>query len=154
MRALITAAVAAVLIVPAPLMAQQDAPKAEKHENVTFYEIVNVDFKPGMADEALDLIRKHFAPAVREAGTPGPVMQLEHRTGEWDVTFIWHMKRGPSEMEWKRSPESIKWEKKFVEMVGGEEKAREIGEKYESYIQRSNVTIAMQDDELMLSLNE
>lgn len=135
-------------------MAQQDAPRPEKHENVTFYEIVNVDFKPGMRGEALDIIKEHFAPAGVEAGNPGPVMHLEHRTGEWDMTVIRHMKRGPSEMEWKRTPESIKWEKKFVEMAGGREKAQDIYETYESYIQRSNVTIAMQDDELMVAFNQ
>lgn len=155
MRALVTAAVAAVLLVPAPVTAQQqDAPKSEKHDNVTWYEIVNVDFKPGMKAEALEIIREHFAPAGVQAGLPGPVMHLEHRTGEWDLTLVWHMKRGPGGMEWKNTPESIAWEKKFAEMAGGEKKARKISERYESYIERANVTVAMQDDELMLSLKQ
>lgn len=155
MRALLTAAVAAVLIVPtAPLMAQQDAPKPEKHENVTWYEIVNFDFKPGKTGEAMDIIEEYFVQAGMEAGVPGPVMHLEHRTGEWDLTAIWQMKRGPGEMEWKRTPEGIAWAEKFREMVGSEEKADEVFEEFESYIQRSNSTIAMQDDELMVSLKQ
>lgn len=64
------------------------------------------------------------------------------------------MKRGPGEMEWKRTPEGVAWQKKFAEIVGSEETAREIGERYSSYVDRSNVTIAMQGDELVASVQE
>lgn len=154
MRALFTAAVAAVLFVPAPLMAQQEEmAKAEKHENASWYAIEHIDFKPGQAEAALEIIKEHYAPAGAEAGTPGPVMHLEHRTGEWDLTVIWHMKGGPGDMEWKRSPDDVKWEEKFVEMVGGEKKAKEIGEEFASYVARSNTMIAMQDQAMMEAMS-
>lgn len=156
MRTLLTAAAAAVLLAPAPLMAQgqDEAPKPEKHENVTRYAIEHIDFVTGKRDAALEIIKKHYAPAGVEAGTPGPVMHLEHRTGEWDLTVIWHMKRGPEGMEWKRTPEDIAWEKKFVEMAGGEEEAKEIGEEFSSYIARSTSMIAMQDEKMMTAMSE
>lgn len=149
MRSLCVAAVAAMLVLPSTVAAQEEEPRPEKHENVTWYTIVEIDFVSGKRDAALDVIRNHFVPAAREAGTPAPVMQLEHRSGEWDLTVIWKMDRGPAGMEWKTTPEGIAWQKAFAEMAGGEEKAREIGETFESYIDRENVTISMQRDDLV-----
>lgn len=149
MRTFVTLAAAASLCLTAPLAAQEEAPKAEKHENVTWYAVTQIDFKPGKADAAKKIIREHYVPASEQAGTPGPVMALEHQTGEWDMTVIWHMKRGPGELEWKNTPEGAKWQAKFVEMAGGPEKAREIGEAFSSYIAREHVTIAMQSPDIV-----
>lgn len=149
MRVFLLAAVAASLVLPSSVAAQEEAPKPEKHENVTWYAVVDIDFVSGKRDAAMDIIREHFAPAAREAGTPGPVMQLQHRSGEWDLTLIWHMDRGPGGMEWKTTPEGLAWRKAFAERVGGEDKAREITETFDSYIARENVTLTMQDDDLV-----
>lgn len=158
MRALFTVAAAAVLMTPLSLAAQQAAQQEElepeRHENVTWYTVEQIDFKPGKREAALEIIRNYYAPAGVESGTPGPVMHLEHMTGEWDLTVIWHMERGPAQMEWKRSPEAVAWQKKFAEMVGGPERAREIGEEFASYIARSNGTLTMQNDDLMTALNQ
>lgn len=149
MRSLCLAAVAAMLVLPSTVAAQEEEPRPEKHENVTWYAIVNVDFASGKRDAALELIENHFVPAAKKAGTPGPVMHLEHQSGDWDLTVIWHMDRGPAGMEWKTTDEGIAWQKAFVEMSGGEEKAKEIGETFDSYIARENVTISMQNDEMI-----
>lgn len=146
MRAFVTAAAAACFVLSAPVAAQEEAPKPEKHENVSWFEIVQIDFEPGKADAAMEIIEEHYVPASQEAGTPDPVMTLRHQTGSWDLTVIWKMKRGPAGMEWKRTPESIAWQKKLVEMVGGQDEAEAIGEKFSSYIARENVTVAMQHD--------
>lgn len=150
MRMFLLAAVAASFVLPSTVVAQQqERPEPEKHENVSWYAVVDIDFKPGKRDAALDIIRDHFAPAGRESGSPGPVMQLEHQSGEWDLTVIWHMNRGPAGMEWKTTAEGLAWQQKFAEMSGGEDKAKEIGEMFDSYIARENVTITMQDENLM-----
>lgn len=150
MRVFLLSAVAAFLVLPSSVAAQQqESPKPEKYENVTWYAVVDIDFRSGKRDAALDIIRDHFAPAGRESGSPGPVMQLEHQSGEWDLTVIWHMKEGPSGMEWKTTAEGIAWQQKFAELSGGEDRAKEIGETFESYIARENVTITRQDEDLM-----
>ncbi|MFW6193622.1 MAG: hypothetical protein ACOC83_09075, partial [Gemmatimonadota bacterium] len=131
MRSFALAAVAVCLVLPSTVAAQEEDPRPEKHENVTWYAVVNLDFVSGKRDAAMNVIREHFAPAAREAGTPGPVMQLEHQSGEWDLTLIWHMDRGPGGMEWKTTPEGIAWQKAFEQRVGGEEKAREITETFD-----------------------
>lgn len=146
MAALVT--VAAFLVLPAPLAAQEE-PQAQKHENVTWYEIVRVDYETGKMDEALDLVREHYIPAAREAGNPGPEMLLQHQTGGWDLTLVWKMTRGPSELEWETPPEGAAFQKTLRDMVG-QEKARKLAEKYDSYVARATSTIAYQDPELLI----
>lgn len=147
MRIVTALALVAIVLLPAvPADAQEEAPEARKYENVTWYEIAQIDFKPGKRDAAIEIIENHYMPAAAEAGTPGPVMTLQHRTGEWDLTVVWHMKRGPAEMEWERTPEGIAWYEKFAEMAGGPEEARKIGEEFSSYIARETVSIALEDE--------
>lgn len=148
MRALLTAVVAAGLILPAGLAAQEEEPKPEKYEDASWYALVQVDFKPGKRDKAMKMVKDYFAPASEASGTEMPVMHLQHQSGEWDWTIIWHMKGGPGDMEWKQTAEDIKWQKELAELAGGPEKAGEMMEEWSSYIARENVTIAMQQGEM------
>lgn len=148
MRALLTAVVAAGLILPAGLAAQEEEPEPEKYEDASWYALVQVDFKPGKRDDAMKMVREYYMPAGQEAGTPAPVMHLQHQSGEWDWTVIWHMEGGPADMEWKQTADDIEWQKKLAELAGGPDKAKELGEKWSSYIARENVTIAFQQGEM------
>lgn len=139
-------AVTAFLLLPASLVAQED-PEPEKYD-ATWYAVVQLDFEQGKTADALDIIKNYFAPAATEAGSPLPVMVLQHQSGEWDLTLIWHMERGPAGMEWKQTPEGIASQKALRELAGGEEEAQEIGEEWQSYISRSNVTITFQEADL------
>lgn len=149
MRIITALALAATFLLTAtPAAAQEEAPRAQKHENVTWYEIAQIDFEPGKRDAAMKIIEEHYVPASVAAGVPGPAMTLEHQTGEWDLTVVWHMKRGPGELEWKQTPEGIAWYEKFAERAGGPDEARKIGEEFSSYIARESVTIAFEDESM------
>ncbi len=119
-----------------------DAQEAEKWDGVTWYRIVHVDFHNGKAGDARKIIEEHYMPAGEAAGTPGPIMMLWHETGEWDLTILWEMTDGPSSMEWRRSPNNVKWWKVFVEREGGAEAAEAIQEKYSGLVARSTSDIA------------
>jgi hypothetical protein len=140
MRRLALASLSILLVGPAPLAAQDDA-QPTKWTDVEWYTVTQVDFVNGKQDEALKIIREHFIPAADAAGTPGPVMVLMNVTGEWDMTVIWKMKDGPADMEWRRSPDNIKWWKAAVELAGSEEAAEKLGEEYSSYVQRASSTL-------------
>lgn len=151
MRTLTTtvlATVAAFLLLPGPVAAQEEMPQAEKHENVTWYEIVHIEFESGSDSEALELIRDHFVPAYREAEVPGPQMAMVHETGEWDLTLVWHLQDGPSAFEWDTSPQEVEVQKAFIQQVG-KEKAQELSEQYESYVSRTKVILTYQDPTLV-----
>lgn len=139
MRSLTTATlatVAAFLLLPGPLAAQEGM-EPEKHEG-PWYEIVHVDFRPGKADDAFELIREQFWP-VEEANDElsSPILQLVHETGEWDATWIWKLEEGPGEFAWKTSPDQIVYQK----ALGGEKKAGKIFERYDSYVRDSKVIL-------------
>lgn len=104
--------------------AEEHEPAPTKHEGADWYRLVHVDFKPGKTNDALELVREHFAPAGVAAGTPGPVSTFVHEAGPWDVTWVWHLSGGPSDLEWDVSPDNLKWMTALAEQEGGMEKAR------------------------------
>ena len=135
--------VTAFLALPAALTAQEqeeEMPQPERYDT-SWYEIVHVDYKPGKADEAFELVREHYIATEEEADLPGPEMELIHTTGQWDATYIWHLDDGPSDLTWKTSPEEIEFMQAFREHAGGDEEAQEIMERYQSYVQDSKVIL-------------
>jgi len=115
--------------------AQDEGPQPKRYEDVTWNEVVLVDFKAGKEDRAMEIIEDHYNPATRKAGTQVP-RHVNLQTGPWDLMLIWTLQDGPSEMAWETSPEDAKFEKAFVEMHG-EEKAQEIGDEITSAIART-----------------
>lgn len=138
MRLVLAVALFCLFAVPSSAEAQE----AEKWDGVDWYRIVNVDYHNGKSGDARRMIEEHFMPAGEAAGTPTPVMMLWNETGEWDLTIIWHMKDGPAGMEWRRSPDNVKWWKTFMEREGGEEAAEKMQSEYSSLVARSTSTIA------------
>ncbi len=108
--------------------------------------MVMVDFKAGKVDKAKEYLAM-FEKAAKKAGTPIPEMQWI-LTGEYDLLIIWEMKGGPSDLEWRYSPTSIKWWDALVEQQGGSKNAEMISDSYGDLIARSNsfITIKELDD--------
>ena len=118
--------------------AQQDEmPRTPKRfENVRWYEIVHIDFKPQYTEEAIQLVHDHFAKAGKAAGFEG-VRLFEYATGgEWDLTMLFPMEGGPSDMEWEVSPDNLKWMDALARQEGSFEAAKELIDKYHTMVQR------------------
>ena len=116
MRKLCLLVLAVVLLVPGLDALSQDLEPA-KYEG-TWYQMVNVDYKPGMRDKAMEYIAENFAPAGMASGT-GPDMVLLHHTGHHDMTMLWKLDGGPADMEWETSPDDVKWLKAMMAQHGG-----------------------------------
>ncbi|WP_224489318.1 hypothetical protein [Robertkochia flava] len=121
--------------------AQEDI-KAEKYENPQWYWVVKVDFAPGKINRAKEIIENYFMKAGADAGVPGPAMVMEMSSGEYDMVFVWHMKDGIEGMNWKTSPEDVKWLSSMSKIAGDQEKAQALWEEYESYIVKSDADLA------------
>ncbi|WP_440874377.1 hypothetical protein [Thalassotalea sp. PLHSN55] len=121
------------------IMANAEDLKPKKLENVDFLSISYTDFKAGKSDRAMEIIREHYFPASKEAGTQVPYI-VRLQSGEWDMVTAWNLKNGYSSMEWEMSEDGIKWMKAFNKREG-EEKAKAIREEFNSLIQRSNHVI-------------
>ncbi len=103
---------------------------SKKYENPEWKEIVYIKFEPGKYDEAMKIVNDYYMKACDKAGTPKPAMELEMRSGKWDMMIIWNMDGGISEMNWEVSPNNIKWKKALNEIAGGEEEAMKIMQNY------------------------
>lgn len=120
----------------------QEEMKAEKYENPQWYWVVKVDYAPGKMDRAKEIIQEYFMKAGADAGVPGPEMVMEMSSGEYDMVFIWHMKDGIEGMNWKTSPDDVKWFNAMVKVAGDNEKAQALWQEYESYIVKTDGDLA------------
>lgn len=148
MRLLGSVVLAAILTLPIAARAQDrdQTPQPQKYRNVTWYRVERIALKAGKREDALKLIKQYYLPASKAAGTEKPVLYLEHQTGPWDLTIIWRLQGGPSELEWKESPDGLAWYRAFVKVAGGQQKAEEIMSKESSYTARETSSIALQEE--------
>ncbi len=113
--------------------------KAKKLENVEFLSISYTDFKPGKADRAMEIIREHYFPASKKAGTQVPYI-VRLQSGEWDMVTAWKLKDGYSSMEWELTADGVKWMSAFMKQEG-EEKSKKIRDEFNNLIQRTSHVI-------------
>lgn len=123
----------------------QDMPEAHKKKDVTWHEIVMIEFKSGKESDAIDIIENHFAKAAEKADSFTPPKEFNMETGKRDLILVWDMD-SISDMEWEVSPENEEWFKALSNVEGGVEKAHKILDKYQSYIKESKSEIATTDN--------
>jgi hypothetical protein len=112
----------AVLTVAMPLVAQE-LPKAEKRENVQYYEAFFVKFKPGMEGQGWEAIYEHFINVDKKLGRK--VRAYDLQTGGWNHVVFFPID-GPDHFSWSTSPADEEWWAALAEQEGGAEKAQEI----------------------------
>lgn len=115
---------------------------AKKYDNPQWYVIEYLDFYSGKADDAKKIIEDYFVPADEDAGVPGPLMELNMVSGQWDYMVVWHLDEGVESLDWEVSPNSIKWRQAFEKKAGSKEKAQEIRDEFSSYIRSSKSELA------------
>lgn len=113
----------------------QDEVKPVKFENVEWYQVVLMDFEQGKVGKVQEIIKK-FEAAGAEAGTPGPELYWMS-TGEYDAMAIWKLDGGPSDLEWKITPDDVKWWDAFVKQQGSEEAAQKLQDEFADCIEKS-----------------
>lgn len=131
-----------VLVTASGLFAQEEI-KPVKFENVSWQEVVLVDFKPGTIERAKEIIALYKA-AGAAAQVPGPEMHW-FMTGEYNMMLIWTMKNGPADMEWRRSPDGVKWWKEFISQQGSKEAAEALQKEYTSLVLKTTSYITYKE---------
>lgn len=119
--------------------AQEDA-KPAKFENVTWHNVVMVNYKSGKNTRVKEIIKIYQA-AGAEAKTKGPEIHW-FSTGEYDAMFIWTLEGGPSDLEWYRNSDDIKWRAAIVKQLGSEEAVNKLNEEYSSLVSSSTSYIS------------
>ena len=117
--------------------------EAKKMENVEWKTVVYVDYKPGKANRAREIITDHFQPAGAKAGNPGPQMAIWMSSGEYDLVLVWAMEGGIEDMNWEVNPRGVKFRTALNELSGGSEKAQAIQDEYQSLIASATTEVGV-----------
>lgn len=120
----------------------QKVREAKKYDDPEWKRVVLIDYKAGQANRAREIVRDYYAPASKNAGTPGPQMVMEMHSGEYDIMAIWAMEGGIEDMNWDIHPNNIKWRNALNELAGGADKAVEIMKEYSGCVNKSTSYIA------------
>ncbi|MCM4158541.1 hypothetical protein FHG64_13220 [Antarcticibacterium flavum] len=111
-------------------------------DKADLYQIEYYQFNADKAEEARMIIDNYFSVAHQLAGVPHPVMQLQLTSDDYNYMAVWKLPVGIDHLNWQSSPANPRWYNAFVTVAGSEEKAKEIIEKYDSYIRDSKTEFA------------
>ena len=131
----IAAALAFAFLCTGPAIAQEDdGGPITQGDDARYLSVQYVKYKPGRREEAMQIITDYFGPAAAKAGLAGPMLAIHFQTGEWDAAFLWPLKGGMADLEWYRSPDSVKWFEALAELNGGIEEAGKIIDRYQDTV--------------------
>lgn len=118
------------------------SPKNDPLNSTELYQIEYYEFTSDKAEEAKKIIDNYFSPAHQLAGVPGPVMELQLTSEDYNYMAVWKLPVGSDHLNWQSSPANPQWYNALVTVAGSEEKAKEIIEKYDSYVSASKIEFA------------
>lgn len=106
------------------------------------YQIEYYKFTSDKTEDAKKIIDDYFSIAHQLAGVPGPVMELQLTSEDYNYMAVWKLSVGNDPLNWQSSPANPQWYNAFVTVAGSEKKAKEIIEMYDSYISASKIEFA------------
>jgi hypothetical protein len=112
----------------------------EKRENVSYYRVVHLNFKPGHNTDAWAILYGKIAPAVRATGRD--FIALDWESGPWDSTIYIHLEEGYGTLEYADSPQSAEFRASLAEQEGGEEAGQKVWDEWTSHIDNSSQAVA------------
>jgi len=120
---------------------EDDGGPMKQGDDARYLSVQYVKYKTARREEAMQIINEYFAPAAAEAGVQGPMMVIHFQTGEWDAAFVWPLKGGMADLEWYRSPDSIKWFEALAKLNGGAEEAEKIIARYQDTVREMQTEV-------------
>jgi len=126
------------------LMALPNAASAQdeiqKRENVDYFRVIHLNFKPGHNDDAWAILYDKIAPAVRSTGRD--FIALDWESGPWDTTLYIRQEEGYGTLEYGLSPQSAAFRAALAEQEGGEAEADKVWDEWTSHIDSSSLGVA------------
>ena len=118
--------------------------KAEKYDNPEWVSIAYIKFKPMKKDAAMSIVENYFAKADEDAGIDAPTT-YHFPMGKYDMMVVWDMKEGIETLNWKMTPEDVKWMKSMAKVAGGQDKAMAKMDEFMSYVESWDNTMARKE---------
>jgi len=128
---------AAAWTLPATVSAQ-DA--MQKRQNVSYYRVINLDFKPGHNDAAWAILYGKIAPAVTASG--GEFVALDWESGPWDSTVYIKLDEGYGTLEYATNPGFVRMMAALAEAEGGKDAGQAVWDEWLSHIDSSSADVA------------
>lgn len=133
---------AVALVLASPVGAQEDdGGPIKQGDDARYLSVQYVKYKTGRREEAMQIITEYFGPAAVKAGLQGPMMAIHFQTGEWDAAFVWPLKGGMADLEWYRSPDSVKWFEALAELNEGSGEAEKIIKRYQDTVREMQTEV-------------
>jgi len=133
----LTAAMAVALWVLPSVASAQD--EIEKRENVDYYRVIHLNFKPGHNTDAWAILYTKIGPAVRATGRD--FIALDWESGPWDTTLYIRQEEGYGTLEYATSPQSAAFRASLAEQEGSEEAAEKVWAEWTSHIDNSSQAV-------------
>jgi hypothetical protein len=108
----------------------------QKRENVSYFRVVHLNFKPGHNQAAWAKI----APAVRATGRD--FIALDWESGPWDSSIYIELEEGYGTLEYAQSPQGAAFRASLNEQEGGEEAGQKVWDEWQSHIDSSSQAVA------------
>ena len=114
--------------------------KAERAQNLSYWYVDMVKFKPGKRQRAAELVEQFFRPIDKEMG--GQSIDIHMGTGEWDYITLFPMPGGPVDLTWLTSPDDVRFMTLLAKRAGSMEAAQKIVDEWDSLVLRQEDHIA------------
>lgn len=112
----------------------------EKRQNVDYYRVIHLNFKPGHNTDAWAILYAKIGPAVRAIGRD--FIALDWESGPWDSSIYIRLEEGYGSLEYATSPQNAEFMASLAEREGGEEAARAVMAEWTSHIDNSSQAVA------------
>lgn len=135
--ALTVAIVVGLIALPNVVSAQDEI---QKRENVDYYRVIHLNFKPGHNTAAWAILYGKIGTAVRSTGRP--FIALDWESGPWDTSLYIRLEEGYGTLEYAASPQNAEFRAALAEQEGSEEAAQQVWNEWQSHIDSSSQGVA------------
>jgi hypothetical protein len=112
----------------------------QKRENVDYFRVIHLNFKPGHNTDAWAILYGKIDTAVRSTGRE--FIALDWESGPWDTTLYIRQEEGYGTLEYATSPQSVEFRAALAEQEGGEEAGNKVWAEWTSHIDSSSTGVA------------
>jgi hypothetical protein len=112
----------------------------QKRENVDYFRVIHLNFKPGHNTAAWAILYGKIDTAVRATGRD--FIALDWESGPWDSTLYIRLEEGYGTLEYAASPQNAAFRASLAEQEGGEEAGQKVWDEWQSHIDSSSQAVA------------
>jgi len=112
----------------------------QKRENVDYYRVIHLNFKPGHNTDAWAILYTKIAPAVRATGRS--FIALDWESGPWDTSIYIRQEEGYGTLEYANSPQNAEFRASLAEQEGGADAADKVWAEWTAHIDNSSQGVA------------